>query len=304
MNPLIELERLYRGGELTKAAYIERMYGVHETLFAYREFLRSRNVEKITITGEDVLVTTRDGVTLVCNPGDWRIMGIEILNFGDFERSETQLLLSYVKEDSVVVDIGANIGWYSILLGRAASRGGVLACEPIPSTIGFLKKNLALNGTQNVELFEHGLSDEDKELVFYFHPHVSGATSAKNLLESAEAVTVRARVKRMDDVLRGEGRIDLLKCDVEGAEIFALRGGLETIERTRPVLFIEMLRKWSAKFGYQPNDIIELLRGLDYECFSVEDGGRLERFAAMEETTTATNFIFLHREKHAGWENR
>jgi FkbM family methyltransferase len=303
-NPLIELEKRYHSGAITKGVYIEKMYGVHETLFAYSEFIRPRNVEKITITGEDVLVTTKDGVTLVSNPGDWRIMSIEILNFGDFERSETQLLLSFVKEDRVVVDIGANIGWYSILLGRAASKGRIIAFEPIPSTIGFLKKNLALNGTTNVELHEHGLSDEEKELVFYFHPHVSGATSSQNLLENSGAVEVRSQVKRMDDVLAGEERIDLLKCDVEGAELSALRGGMDTIARTRPVLFIEMLRKWSAKFGYHPNDIITLLKDIGYECFSVEGGGRMERFASMEESTVATNFIFLHKEKHAGWENR
>jgi hypothetical protein len=79
---------------------------------------------------------------------------------------------------------------------------------------------------------------------------------------------------------------------------------MDTIARTRPVLFIEMLRKWSAKFGYHPNDIITLLKDIGYECFSVEGGGRMERFASMEESTVATNFIFLHKEKHAGWENR
>lgn len=303
-NPLFELEKSYRSGALAKAAYIEKMYALHQNLFAYSEFIRSRNVEKITITEQDVLVTTKTGVTLVCNPEDWRIISIEILNFGDFEEAETQLLLSFVQEDSVIVDIGANIGWYSILLGRKAARGRVIAFEPIPSTIGFLKKNLALNAISNVELHEHGLSDEDKELVFFFHPHLSGATSAQNLLDNADAIEVKAKVKTMDAVLAAEPQIDLLKCDIEGAEIFALRGGMETIARTKPVLFIEMLRKWTAKFGYRPNDIIALLGSIGYLCFAVEEGGRLSRFERMEETTMATNFIFLHRTKHAGLENR
>jgi FkbM family methyltransferase len=303
-NPLVELEQLFKSGAVAKGAYIEQMYALHQNLFSYSEFIRSRNVEKITITHEDVLVTTKTGVTLVCNPEDWRIISIEILNFGDFEQAETQLLLSFAEADSVIVDIGANIGWYSILLGGKAAKGRVIAFEPIPSTIGFLRKNLALNGTTNVELHEHGLSDEEKELVFFFHPHLSGATSAQNLLDNADAIEVRAQVKRMDDVLASEPRIDLLKCDIEGAEIFALRGGMETIERTKPVLFIEMLRKWTAKFGYQPNDIIALLGTIGYQCFAVEEGGHLSRFDRMEEFTVATNFIFLHRTKHAGLESR
>lgn len=299
-NPLIELEEQLHSGAITKGVYIDRMYAVHRTLFDYSEFIRSRNIETITISGDDVVVTTKGNISLVCNPGDRRIIPIEILNFGDFESSETQLLLSFVKEDSVVVDIGANIGWYSILLGRAAPRGRVIAFEPIPSTLAFLRKNLALNKTPNVDIREHGLSDEDKDLVFFFHPHLSGATSAANLLDNKDAIEVRAHVHRMDNILASEPRIDLLKCDVEGAEIFVIRGGLQTISRTKPVLFIEMLRKWSAKFGYHPNEIIDLLGTIGYGCFSIEDGGNLAPFRRMEESTTATNFLFLHREKHSG----
>ncbi len=298
-NPMIELERLFHNGAITKETYIERMYVLHEILFAYVEFIRTRNVEKITLTAEDVLVTTKGGLVLVCNPGDWRIIPIEILNFGDFESAETRLLLSFVKEDSIVVDIGANIGWYSILLGRAASRGRIIAFEPIPSTLGFLRKNLTLNNATNVEIHEYGLSDEDKDLVFFFHSHLSGATSAKNLLDNGDAIEIQARVRRMDDVLAAETRIDLLKCDIEGAELFALRGGMDTLRRTKPVIFVEMLRKWSAKFGYHPNDIIDLLHGIGYRCFSVREDGNLDPFHRMEETTTATNFLFLHRDKHA-----
>jgi len=300
----MELEKRFRTGAIPKGEYIEQMYGLHQNLFAYSEFIRSRNVEKITITGQDVLVTTKTGVTLVCNPGDWRIISVEILNFGDFESSETKLLLSFAQQDSVIVDVGANIGWYSILLGRTASSGRVIAFEPIPSTLSFLRKNLALNGIENVEIREFGLSDEEKELVFFFHPHLSGATSAQNLLDNKDAVEIRARVRCMDDELQNEPRIDLLKCDVEGAEIFVLRGGMKTLERTKPVLFIEMLRKWSAKFGYKPDDIIQLLAGIGYDCFAVEEEEVLRRFERMEESTTATNFIFLHRVKHAGLENR
>lgn len=303
-NPLLELEGRYRDGQLTKGAYIEEMYGLHMGLFQYGEFLKSRNVERITITDAEVQVTARNGVTLVANPGDQRIIPIEILNFGDFEQAETDLMLGFVQSDSVVVDIGANVGWYSVLLGRQASRGRVIAFEPIPSTIEFLKRNLALNGTSNVELYEHGLSEREEELVFFFQPHLSGATSARNLLDNAAAVEVRASVKRLDDVVLHEPRIDLLKCDIEGAELFALRGAVGTIARTKPVLFIEMLRKWSAKFGYHPNDIIGLLAPLGYRCFAVLEGGKLSAIEGVTEETVATNFIFLHGEKHAGWELR
>jgi FkbM family methyltransferase len=300
LNPLQQIEQSYSEGRITKPDYIRQMYGYHEKLFAYRPFLAGKNVERITITADDVLVTTKEGVTMICNPGDWRITPVEILNFGEYEKTETSLLLSFLTPASVVLDIGANTGWYCITFGRAVPNGKVLAFEPIPQTLSWLKKNLHLNGIGNVRIFEHGLSDEEKELVFYFHPRVSGATSARNLLEEDEKLEVRAAVRRMDDVLAAEPVIDLIKCDVEGAEIFALRGGSETIRRTRPVLFVEMLRKWTAKYGYHPNEIIGLLAEAGYCCYAVHRGS-LHPFDRMDESTVATNFFFLHRDRHAGY---
>ena len=297
-NPLQALERRFDEGQITKRDYIRGMYDLHERLFDYSSFIAGRNVDRITVTAEHVLVTTKQNVTMICSPGDWRITPVEILNFGVFEMTETKLLLSFLNPDSMVVDIGANTGWYSITLGRAVPQGKVLAFEPIPQTLLGLRKNLALNGMENVHVFENGLSDEEKELVFYFHPRVSGATSARNLLEDDEKIEVHARVRRMDDVLAEEHRIDLIKCDVEGAEIYALRGGLKTIRRTKPVLFVEMLRKWTAKYDYHPNEIMGLLAGAGYRCFAI-DGGVLRPLAQMDEDTVATNFIFLHTHRHA-----
>lgn len=299
-NTLLEIEGRYTSGELTKPDYIEQMYRLHQTLFDYGELLGRCNADRITISREHVTVTTRDGVTLICNPGDWRIMPIEILNFGDYEAAETRLLKSLVEPDSVVVDIGANIGWYAIQLGRAVPRGRVLAFEPIPETLACLRRNLALNDVRNVEIFEHGLAEAANELVFYFHPRISGATSARDLITDQESFEVRASVKRLDDTLRGEERIDLLKCDVEGAEIFVLQGGLETIGRTRPAMFIEMLRKWCAKYGYHPNDIIDLVAPLGYRCFAIGKDARPKPVERVDESTIPTNFLYLHQDRHAG----
>ena len=297
-NPLKQLENKFRSGQISKQDYIRLMYRLHERLFDYSSFIAGRNVDRITITPEHVLVTTKEKVTMICSPDDWRITPVEILNFGDYEMTETRLLLSFLTPESVVVDVGANTGWYCITLGRATPQGKVLAFEPIPQTVSWLRKNLALNAIANVQIFEHGLSDENKELVFYFHTRLSGATSARDLLEGDDKIEVRAMVKRMDDVLAGEPRIDLIKCDVEGAEIFALRGGFETIRRTKPVLFVEMLRKWTAKYDYHPNEIIALMSGADYRCYSVE-GGTLRHLEAMDENTAATNFFFLNADRHA-----
>lgn len=93
-------------------------------------------------------------------------------------------------------------------------------------------------------------------------------------------------------------KIDFIKCDVEGAELLVYQGGLETIKRDKPIIFTEMLRKWSAKFNYHPNQIIDLIAEIGYDCFTVCDHN-LSRFSLMDDTTLETNFFFLHREKHS-----
>jgi hypothetical protein len=92
--------------------------------------------------------------------------------------------------------------------------------------------------------------------------------------------------------------VDFIKCDVEGAELLVFQGGQQTIARDLPIVFSEILRKWSAKFGYHPNDIFQLFHSLGYRSFSVA-GSWLKPFEAMDATTLETNFFFLHATKHA-----
>ena len=92
--------------------------------------------------------------------------------------------------------------------------------------------------------------------------------------------------------------IDLIKCDVEGAELLVFPGRHEAPPRCRPIVFCEMLRKWAAKFAYQPNDIIALLATAGYRCFAVTTG-KLVGVPAVDEKTQTTNFFFLHEEGHA-----
>ncbi|MBI4063356.1 MAG: FkbM family methyltransferase [Elusimicrobia bacterium] len=298
MSQLRKLEREFKDGALPKQAYIRKMYDSHKSFWDYLEFIQDKNIASIQITREEVLVTTKNNVTMICNPGDERVMPVDILNFGDYEPEETNLMRQFLEKDSVVVDIGANVGWHSIMLSREVPQGKVLAFEPIPLIFEYLKKNLALNNAGNVETYNYGFSDEQERLRFYFDPKLSAGTSARDMDQERQNVLIEAEVKRMDDTIAHlTPKIDFIKCDVEGAELLVLKGAIETIKKNRPALFLEMLRKWSAKYNYHPNDIIALMAGLGYECFSINNQ-RLAAFDQMTEESEERNFFFLDPRKH------
>lgn len=72
--------------------------------------------------------------------------------------------------------------------------------------------------------------------------------------------TVQCKLRTLDDyTAETKIRVDFIKCDVEGAELLVFKGAIDTIARDKPVIFSEILRKWSAKFNYNPNEIFDLL---------------------------------------------
>lgn len=202
-----------------------------------------------------------------------------------------------------LIDVGANIGWYSILAGLT----GASACafEPIYTTYQRLCKNIELNGLATVRPFHMGLGDKTGVEPFWFHPNVSGASSRANLdfFSDGRAQPVECPMNTLDNILKQEEikQIDLIKCDVEGGELFVYRGAIETLRRFRPFVLSEMLRKWSAKFNYHPDEIIKLFTGLEYICVALsrKQPGTGYVLEHMLDTTEETNFLFLPAEKEA-----
>jgi FkbM family methyltransferase len=295
---LAGLKQAFAAGALSKAAYIDAMHRAHQCLFEYAGFLRSTDIGRIEITDGRVVMTTRTGMRVLCNPADKRIAPLEILNFGTYEADHAAMMSALVWEGKTILDVGANIGFYTISLARQFPAATIWAFEPVPATFAYLRENLELNAVTNARIFNIGLSDQEGEQIYYFSPCNSVSASAARVAEEADTTAVVCRVRRLDKFVREHRlQIDFLKCDVEGAEYLVLRGAAETVRRDQPVIVAEMLRKWAAKFHYEPNDIIRFLGALGYRCFT-SAGRRLVPFAAMDESTTETNFFFLHADKH------
>jgi len=290
----------FKSGQLDKAGYIRAMHQRHHaTLFDYAEHLAQTNIQRIEIEHGRVVMTTRDrGLRMLCPPLDHRVAPIETLNFFDYERDDSDMIEALVGPGDVFFDIGANMGWYSILVALAQRSAQVHAFEPLPHSFAYLQHNLTLNPVRNVSAHPFGFSDRAGTFDFFHHPQGSGNASAVNLSGRPDVTITPCAVRTLDDFAAELGqRIAFIKCDVEGAELLVFRGGQQTIARDLPIVFSEILRKWSAKFGYDPNQIFDFFADLGYRAYTA-NGGRLQRFGRMDESTTATNFFFLHPQRH------
>lgn len=301
MNKFKELEDSFKKGRIDKETCARKMHALHKVLWDYRDFIQNKNVDSIEISKEQVSLTANDHIKMICDIKDERMTPLDILNFGNYEMHELRVIRKFLKKNSVILDIGANVGWYCLNLAKDVSRGRIIAFEPIPRTYSYLKKNILANNIKNIEVHNFGFSDKKEKATFYYNPKFSGATSLRRLHENKKTIKIKCVLKKMDGFIDTiTSKVDFIKCDVEGAELYVIKGGVETIRRYKPIIFLEMLRKWSAKYGYHPNEIIEILSGIGYRCFYVR-GNMLVKINKISERTKATNFYFLHSIKHKGF---
>lgn len=300
MNKLVEIEKQYNTGRFSKKAYINLMHKRHLVFWEYLDFIKNKNIAEIEINQNQVILKTKNGIRLICDSLDKRHIFMEILNFGDYDPVELQMIKRFLKKDSVVLDIGANIGWYAINLSKSVPQGRIIAFEPIPKTYGNLIKNIALNGLGNIKTYNTGLSKKAGYFNFYYNRNYTGASSLVDIINAQDVALVKCRVEKLDDFLKKSKirQVDFIKCDVEGAEKLVIQGGLEAIKQNRPIIFIELLRKWSAKFNYHPNSVISMLKEIGYGCYVINKT-KLKKIKEIIETTRHTNFCFLHINKHS-----
>ncbi len=122
---ILDTRTSYLNGEISKPDFIKKMYQLHHSkLFEYADYIKQTNIASIEILDNELVMTSRDrGVKVTCPLGDYRVAPIEGLNFLDYETTDSAMIMRLVSPDDCVVDIGANIGWYSMNLLYLSVRG-------------------------------------------------------------------------------------------------------------------------------------------------------------------------------------
>ena len=216
---------------------------------------------------------------------------VQALCFSDVEGDYSRMLIKAASRAKVFFDVGANAGWYSMICSTLNPKAAVYSFEPVPPTYMKLIRNIALNSCVNVIPCNFGLSDFDGIREMYFDESESGAGSLRDIRGNARRKEA-ARFMRLDDFTERYGVVpDVMKIDVEGSELFVLKGGEKTLRENSPVIFIEILRKWCRVFGHSANDVVHLLHDYGYTGHVVR-GRELEAIDSITDETEDTNFVF------------
>lgn len=203
-------------------------------------------------------------------------LGLSLYRYG-FCSPEVRLLAQLLRQGDVFIDGGANIGVFSLIGALAVGpTGRVLACEPAPETMAMLKANAGHNRLAALELHEVALSDRVGRAPFTVFDAGSGLASFAP--EHAAGSQVDVHVTTLDTLTQDlEGRVSVVKLDIEGAEVRALRGAGTLIARDAPIFVIEIEPKHLARQGSSIADIRAALEPQGYVAYAITPAARLAK---------------------------
>lgn len=228
---------------------------------------------------------------------EWKIAPERFMSAGgheygvDFDFAEIDWIRSRLAPAGTFVDVGAYAGGYVIPLATRVPGSTIIAFEPVSRTRELLRCNLDRNHVADrILTIPRAASDSPGEVVMTTIEGGENRIVPAGRAGWGHEVVVAVR---LDDELDGKvDRVDVIKLDLEGGELPALRGAVKILERDRPDLIIEVDERYPPRFGYQARDLFEWLerRGYGWERFV--DGSLLSPCPLDRALREGNNFLF------------
>ncbi len=271
--PMSALKSLYSNIKQTVKRLIGS--GLNEQLHALRQRVESLQAELAATTRATQALSRSArsravirGHVMQLNPED-AIVSRALSETGGFEWFETELVEQEVRPGDTVLDLGANIGYYTLLFARLVGpRGRVIAFEPDPVNFNLLKRNVRLNGYRNVEIVNKAVTDFTGELELHLSPTNHGDHRLYNSGDGR--ATVKVATTTIDDYFNGvPPKVDLVKMDIQGSEAKAIHGMTRTLQQNHSVKLITEF--WPIGLHRAGADAAEYLQKLQQLGFSISE---------------------------------
>ena len=214
-----------------------------------------------------------DDLHLTLYPGNEICRSIFVT--GRYEPNEFSWLSRVLKPGMTFVDVGANLGLYTLFAARRVSESGrVIAIEPSSREMRALRKDVELNSLKNIYPLHVAVSDRagEVELLIASPRHAGHNTLGAFGYDTQLANREKVSIGRLDDVLESASvrRVDVMKMDIEGAELAALKGAAVTLERDHPTMLLELSDRALNPQNASSAEVLALLANHGYEMYGFD----------------------------------
>ena len=239
--------------------FLQKFYGIISL------FRRSKLLKKESNLG--LYKIRRLGIKLWLDKNSY--LQNKIINFGVWEKNSTKIIKKYLKPGDIFIDVGANIGYFTILASKiVGDNGRVLAYEPTKKYATQIKMNIKDNDKHNnISFFPYGLSDTSTQAVINIGN--SSATLHK-FGDLSENDIERIELKQFDTVFNKSSidRIDFIKVDIDGHEPAFFKGAIKNIKKYKPKILLEVNQANYYKAGFDLTEFYNTIKGLNIYIYS------------------------------------
>ncbi len=225
-------------------------------------------------------------------------MGSQIFFKGSYSGEQLTVLRRLLAPDAVFVDAGANQGEFTVCAASCVPNGHVIAFEPFPAARERLGRNVAGNRFENVTVHSVGLSDNNQDDIPFYGADSEFSDGTQNIglqtlfgVPGRNVLLTHINLRRLDDLLPSGQRVDVMKIDVEGAELAVMKGAEETIRREKPAIIFEANHETSEAAGYPVRALYEWLDRQDYQLQMIGPDGK---FYPLNEKNHFCNVLAQH----------
>jgi len=260
----------FGGHKLTRNGLIKKSFNVVNS-FAISQL----NESKIIINNQIMYLDEKDSLQLNFN--------------GNFEPVETEIVKKEIKENDIILDVGANIGYYSLIFAQLIGKSGkVYSFEPDPTNFEILKKNILVNKHENVILENKAVSNKEGNLKLYLSTENNGMHRIYPSKWCKESIDINSI--KIDNYFNKNQKIDFIKLDIEGAEYDALLGMESIIQNNENiVIFIEFVPTSLEEHGTNPEKVIDFFINHKFKIFKINNIAEKKEEISKEELLNFKN---------------
>lgn len=218
--------------------------------------------------------------------------------YGEYEKPLGTVLKNLLRDDTTFIDIGANIGYFSLLVAKSAPNGRIVAFEPVSYLFEALQKNIALNYIRNIQPVKTAIGEKEEDRLIYLSARDNDGMSSLHKPENYSGINEIVKVIPLDSWFAGSGftKIDIIKIDVEGYELAVLQGMKEVLILFQPHILLELNPVTLSYFSLTPENVLSYISQLSYKPFIISESGKFITMPA-EAINETINIALIHNER-------